>query len=210
MKTTLLSCLILTLAHAAFAEEVPSFKNDVVPVFMRGGCNAGNCHGAARGKDGFMLSLFGYDPEGDYYRLLEEQPGRRVNLAAPEQSLLLQKATGKVVHSGGELFAADSEAYRVIHDWIAAGAPRDPEDTPDVTGIRMEPPVMEFPGPQGNVETKVIAIYSDGSERDVTQWSLYLSSNEGVVAIDDSGVVAPQRGGRRPRVCPVQPLHAGQ
>ncbi len=195
MKTTLLSCLILTLAHAAFAEEVPSFKNDVVPVFMRGGCNAGDCHGAARGKDGFMLSLFGYDPEGDYYRLLEEQPGRRVNLAAPEQSLLLQKATGKVAHSGGELFAADSEAYRVIHDWIAAGAPRDPEDTPDVTGIRMEPPVMEFPGPQGNVETKVIATYSDGSERDVTQWSLYLSSNEGVVAIDDSGVVAPQRAG---------------
>ena len=173
----------------------PSFKNDVLPVFMRSGCNAGDCHGAARGKDGFMLSLFGYDPEGDYYRLMEEHLGRRVNLAMPEESLLLQKAIGAVNHSGGELFAKDSEAYRVLYEWIAAGAPRDPEDVPDAVGIRMEPPVIEFSKPQGRVPTKVIATYSDGSERDVTQWSLYLSSNEGVVAINESGKVAPQRSG---------------
>ena len=40
-----------------------SFKLDVMPIFMRAGCNSGSCHGAARGKDGFMLSLFGYDPD---------------------------------------------------------------------------------------------------------------------------------------------------
>ena len=173
----------------------PSFKNDVLPVFMRGGCNAGDCHGAARGKDGFMLSLFGYDPEGDYFRLLEEHPGRRVNLAVPEESLLLKKATGQVTHSGGELFGMDSEAYRLIHDWIAAGAPMDPEDTPEVVGIRMEPPVIEFPKPDGSAPAKVIASYSDGSTRDVTRWSLFLSSNEGVVKIDEAGVVSPQRSG---------------
>lgn len=195
MKTAFLSLLTLILAQAAVAEEAPSFKNDVMPVFMRHGCNAGDCHGAARGKDGFMLSLFGYDPEGDHYRLLEEHPGRRINLAAPAESLLLQKAVGNVAHTGGELFTDEDEAFRIIHDWIAAGAPRDPESTPEVKGIRMEPPAIEFSKPAGSVPTKVIATYTDGSERDVTQWSLYLSSNEGVVAIDESSVVLPQRAG---------------
>ena len=74
---------------------------------MKSGCNAGDCHGAARGKDGFMLSLFGYDPGGDFYRLLEEYPNRRINLAKPEKSLFLEKAIGAVSHSGGELFSKD-------------------------------------------------------------------------------------------------------
>ena len=79
------------LGHEVLAEGAPSFKNDVMPVFMRGGCNAGDCHGAARGKDGFMLSLFGYDPEGDYFRLVEEFIGRRIDLANPKASLILTK-----------------------------------------------------------------------------------------------------------------------
>ena len=89
---------------AAAADEpaaVPSFRRDVMPVFFRAGCNAGTCHGSARGKDGFMLSLFGYDPKGDYDRIVSEMPGRRVNTAVPEQSLLLLKAIGGVSHTGG-------------------------------------------------------------------------------------------------------------
>src|ERR1700710_115701 len=70
-----------------------SFRLDVMPVFFRAGCNSGGCHGAAAGKDGFHLSLFGYDPAGDYFRLTQQIVGRRVDLAAPEQSLILQKAT---------------------------------------------------------------------------------------------------------------------
>ncbi|MEM7012060.1 MAG: DUF1549 domain-containing protein [Verrucomicrobiota bacterium] len=185
----------LIASAAAADEDVPSFKNDVLTVFMSAGCNAGDCHGSARGKDGFMLSLFGYDPAGDFYRLMEEHIGRRINLASPEDSLLLTKATGKVAHSGGELFSADSEAYDIIRTWIEAGAPRDAEDAPDVTGIRMEPPVIEFASPVGSAETKVIATYSDGAERDVTRWALYMSSNEGVVNIDEAGHVSPARAG---------------
>ncbi|MFG0255819.1 MAG: cell surface protein, partial [Rhodopirellula sp. JB053] len=83
--------------------DVPSFRRDVMPVFFRAGCNAGSCHGAASGKDGFMLSLFGYDPKGDYHRTVNEMVGRRVNTAVPEQSLLLLKSTGKVAHTGGKL-----------------------------------------------------------------------------------------------------------
>src|SRR5262245_15478343 len=45
----------------AQADRPISFKLDVMPVFMKAGCNQGSCHGAARGKDGFRLSLFGFD-----------------------------------------------------------------------------------------------------------------------------------------------------
>ncbi|MBD54350.1 MAG: cell surface protein, partial [Rhodopirellula sp.] len=31
-----------------------SFEKDIVPIMTRSGCNTGSCHGAARGKDGFM------------------------------------------------------------------------------------------------------------------------------------------------------------
>ena len=81
----------LFLVGSAIAKEGPTFQNDVLSVLTKHGCNTGDCHGAASGKDGFMLSLFGYDVPGDYYRLIEEIPGRRIDLAEPAESLLLQK-----------------------------------------------------------------------------------------------------------------------
>ncbi len=95
-------------------ERPVSFRLDVMPVFFRAGCNSGGCHGAARGKDGFHLGLFGYDPAGDYFRLTQQIVGRRIDLAMPEQSLLLLKATGMVPHSGGRRFKADSEYYKTL------------------------------------------------------------------------------------------------
>lgn len=174
----------------------PSFQNDVLAVLTRHGCNAGDCHGAASGKDGFMLSLFGYDVPGDYFRLNEEMPGRRIDLGAPEESLLLQKATGAVSHTGGELFTAEHPDYEVLLAWIKAGAQRDGEGTPVAEGIRVEPSVLEFASAEEAAKkTKVIATYSDGSERDVTPWSLFLSSNEGVASIGEDGTVAAKRAG---------------
>ena len=57
----------VTIAEAKVERPI-SFKMDVMPVFMKAGCNTGGCHGSSRGKDGFRLSLFGYDPDGDYFR----------------------------------------------------------------------------------------------------------------------------------------------
>ena len=88
-----------------------SFKLDVMPVFMKAGCNTGSCHGSARGQDRFMLSLFGYDPEGDHYRITREQGTRRINLAIPEESMLVEKAIGTVPHTGGKLF---SKIFRAL------------------------------------------------------------------------------------------------
>src|SRR3954452_19112485 len=102
-----------------------SFKLDVMPVFMRSGCNTGSCHGAARGKDGFRLSLFGFDPDGDHYRLTHEMSGRRVNLAVPSDSTVLEKAVGNVQHTGGKRFEVGSEPYKDLIRWMDAGAPND-------------------------------------------------------------------------------------
>ncbi len=102
-----------------------SFRLDVMPVFMRAGCNTGSCHGAARGKDGFRISLFGFDPEGDHYRLTREMVGRRINLAVPSDSTLLEKAIGAVQHTGGKRFEPSSELYQTLHHWIEMGASND-------------------------------------------------------------------------------------
>ena len=120
-----------------------SFRLDVMPVFARGGCNMGSCHGAARGKDGFRLSLFGFDPAGDYQRITRELPGRRLDLGDPADSLLVQKAVGAVAHTGGKRFAGDSDLAKTLIAWIAAEAADDPDGgatVPALTGLDLYPP----------------------------------------------------------------------
>lgn len=172
------------------AEEPPSFQRDVMPVLFRAGCNAGTCHGSARGKDGFMLSLFGYDPNGDYYRITQEMVGRRVNLAAPEESLLLLKAIGKVPHTGGELFTKESPHYKTILSWIEAGAPDDSASVPQPVEITLTPDRIVFEGGKGTEKTVVTARYSDGTTRDVTDLALFLTNNPSTATIDENGVVS--------------------
>jgi hypothetical protein len=196
----------LVVQHGRYKAEVPvvvkdaarvhdvSFRLDVMPIFMRNGCNNGSCHGAARGKDGFHLSLFGYDPAGDYFRLTRQIIGRRIDLAVPEKSLMLEKATGAVQHTGGKLFTPDHENYRTLLRWIEAGAPNDTGDTPEPLGIELLPHKMVFTGNGGEQRTVVMAKYSDGSVRDVTRLALFMTNNDAVVSVDKNGVV---KGGSR-------------
>ena len=174
---------------ASAAADVPSFRRDVMPVFFRAGCNAGTCHGSARGKDGFMLSLFGYDPKGDYARIVEQLPGRRVNTSVPEKSLLLQKAIAAVPHTGGKLFTPESGFYTTLRDWIAAGAPDDDGAVPEMVDVVLSRTgfVFDTPGPAENVA--VTARYADGSTRDVTGLARYFSNNPSVAEIDADGHV---------------------
>src|SRR5689334_8874307 len=131
----------LTVKQAAVDRPV-SFKLDVMPVFMRAGCNTGACHGAARGKDGFRLSLFGFDPDGDWFRLTREMSGRRISVAIPEECLLLEKSTGAVQHTGGERFKADSELNRTLIRWLDAGAPKDAADVARPVSLELFPPKL--------------------------------------------------------------------
>jgi len=137
-----------------------------------------------------MLSLFGYDAGGDYYRITQEMVGRRVNLAAPEQSLLLLKAIGKVPHTGGELFTKDTPYYQTLLSWIEAGAPDDSESVATPVGITLTPDRLVFEGGKGTRETTVTARYSDGSTRDVTDLSLFLTNNPSTAAINKDGLVS--------------------
>jgi hypothetical protein len=176
-------------------QRPPSFRLDVEPVFFRAGCNSGGCHGAASGKDGFHLSLFGYDPAGDYYRLTQQIVGRRIDLAVPPQSLLLLKATGMVPHTGGRRFKADSDYYNTLLRWVQSGAPDDSATVPQVTGISLVPDKVVFSGKDTNRHLQVVAAYSDGSTRVVNQLALYLTNNKNTADIDvDGNVTAGKRG----------------
>ena len=167
-----------------------SFRLDIMPVFMKSGCNTGSCHGAARGKDGFRLSLFGFDPDGDHYRLTREMSSRRVNLAVPAESTMLEKATGTVQHTGGKKIEPGSESYQTIRRWIEGGALNDDvSKLPKVVGVELYPKSGVLDGKGATQQMTVRARYSDGSDRDVTKLAVFLTNNEVSAAINESGLV---------------------
>ena len=172
-----------------------SFQLDVMPIFMRAGCNTGSCHGAARGKDGFMLSLFGYDPVGDHFRITREFPGRRINLAVPEQSLLLQKSIGGVPHTGGKRFDMNSEYAQTLLSWHQAGAPNDAGEIPKVTKVEVFPAAAVLDGEGATQRLSVRAHYSDGTDRDVTSLAAFLSNNDNSAPISADGIVTAKNRG---------------
>jgi len=172
-----------------------SFRNDIMPVFSRAGCNSGSCHGAARGKDGFRLSLYGFDPAGDFHRLTREMPGRRINLATPEECLLVNKATGSVTHTGGTLFERDSRLYEAMVQWLKDGAPIDPGEVPAVTSIDIFPNAAVLVGTDATQKLSVRAHYADGTDRDVTHLAYFMTSNDNSVSVEQSGkAIAKNRG----------------
>ncbi|MCA9056682.1 MAG: DUF1549 domain-containing protein, partial [Planctomycetaceae bacterium] len=149
----------------------------------------GSCHGAARGKDGFRLSLFGFDPNGDHYRITREQPGRRIDLAVPEASLLLEKGAGDVPHGGGKRFAHETELYQTVREWIAAGVPEDPADQAHCVDLELYPRQAVLNGEGVLQQMVALARYSDGTTRDVTSLASFFTNNETSASIDDKGLV---------------------
>ena len=166
-----------------------SYHLDVMPVWLRGGCNQGGCHGAARGKDGFRLSLFGMDPDGDYIRLTREMVGRRINLAIPEESTLVEKAVGSVPHSGNQCYEPESEYNKTVLEWISNGAVNDAPGYAKVTGIEVFPKQIVLEGAGNTQQITVKATYSDGTDRDVTKLALFMSNNDPTASIDKQGLV---------------------
>jgi hypothetical protein len=167
-------------------DRVVSFERDVMPVLTKAGCNTGSCHGAARGKDGFRLSLFGYDPAGDYQRITREIGIRRINLALPEQSLMLLKATGAVQHTGGKKIDLGSKHYRTVLTWLQAGAPVDAVKSPAVTKVDLFPTQAVIEGDGSKQRLVAVATYADGAQRDVWDLASFTTNNErsGAVAFD--------------------------
>lgn len=184
--------LALTFAPTAFCDDDHpnvSFVNDVIPVLTKAGCNAGVCHAkAGGGQNGFQLSLLGFEPQDDYEHLVKEDRGRRLFPAAPEHSLLLMKASGKMPHGGGVRVPADSENYSLLLNWIRQGAAYDAESAPQLTAIEVQPSRGTV---QRNAEQqlKAVAKYADGSERDVTGLALFESNDKSMADVSDGGLV---------------------
>lgn len=179
----------------AEADRPVSFIMDVMPVFMRDNCNTGSCHGAARGQDGFRLSLFGYDPKSDHFNLTKELSGRRLNLGLPEDSLLLTKALNTVPHTGGRLMTEDSPNYKTLLEWISNGAEYDGDNVPKVVGVDIFPPAAVLEGEGAKLQFTVRARYSDGHDRDVTPLAVFLSNNDPSAKPDKSGLVTAGKRG---------------
>ena len=181
--------------QSADTEREISFRLDVMPIFLRSNCNTGSCHGSARGQDGFMLSLFGYDPAGDYHRITRQLSGRRINLAFPDESLMIEKAIESVPHTGGKLFDKGSEYYNAMLSWLNAGAPDDPKDIAAPTSLEIYPNQAVLEGKGTTQQFIALATYSDGSTRDVTSLALFETNNAPSAAISTNGsVTAGNRG----------------
>jgi len=172
----------------AKAPFVWSFKNHVIPVLTKTGCNQGACHGALAGKNGFKLTLRGYDPELDYDALIRQSGARRVSLAEPANSLILLKPTFAIPHMGGLRIQPESLEYRVMAEWIASGAPPPAAKDPEIQNLEVYPANATLT-PGAEQQLLVRARYSDGRLEDVTRWVKFTSTNEGVASVDDAGRV---------------------
>jgi hypothetical protein len=170
------------------APVVWSFRNQVLPVMTKMGCNSGACHGAAAGKNGFKLTLRGYDPELDYLTLTRQALGRRTERIEPAKSLILLKPTLTISHGGGQRFPVGSPEYRVMSGWIAAGMPPPLDSDPRVEGLEVMPREASL---RVGAEQQILvrARFSDGHTEDVTRWAKFSSGDMGVANVDDWGHV---------------------
>lgn len=168
--------------------SVADFANEVIPILTRSGCNSGSCHGKKGGRDGFRLSLLGYEPEKDFRYIVYENRGRRASPAAPDQSLILQKATGEIPHEGGVRWEIGSEPYEAVRRWIAQGMPFDPEAKRKVERIELFPTARTY-DPKATQQIVVTAVYNDGSRQDITHAAQFEANQEEMAEVDENGHV---------------------
>lgn len=181
----------------AATARAPSFVQDVQPAFSKMGCNAGTCHGSKDGKNGFKLSLRGYDPLFDHRAFTDDHGSRRVNRVAPDQSLMLLKASGSIPHEGGVRTRPGEPFYELVRQWIASGSKLD-LDAPRVQAIEVFPKDPIVPRPGMKQQMRVVATYTDGATRDVTNEAFIESGDIEILEADARGVVTTLRRGEAP------------
>jgi hypothetical protein len=169
--------------------QIPiNFKNQIVPIFTKLGCNSGGCHGKASGQNGFKLSLLGFYPDEDHEFLVKENRGRRLFPTSPGDSLLLMKATGRSPHGGGKRMEVESYEFRLIARWIEQGMPYGSDKDAYVASIKCLPEgrIMDRGADQ---QITVIANYSDGTTEDVTRMALFEANDTEMAEATNTGMV---------------------
>ncbi|HEY4308428.1 MAG TPA: DUF1549 and DUF1553 domain-containing protein [Pirellulales bacterium] len=192
MSRALVAMAILACAagNVVVAAEI-SFRADVMAVLSKAGCNQGVCHGNQNGKGGFKLSLRGQDPALDLTALVRDQAGRRIDLVNPDESLLLEKPTMQVAHEGGRRFSRDTAEFAILRDWIRAGATDDVSSAPQLVRLEVTPGGQVMVEPQAKLQMHVVAHFSDGSARDVTNLAVY-DPAERIASVTHDGLVEHQ------------------
>jgi hypothetical protein len=179
-----LAALVL-LARPAAADAPVSFRNEVMAVLSRAGCNAGTCHGNLNGKGGFKLSLRGQDPALDFAALTRDLMGRRTNRHHPDASLILQKATARVPHEGGQRFPVGSPEHRLLLRWVAEGMRDDAGAAVRLTRLEVTPQEAYLIEPQQSVKVRAVAVFADGTRKDVAGLAVFESTNPKVEVTRD-------------------------
>lgn len=186
--------LPLVVKNLAAARPI-SFVRDIMPVLSKSDCNSGPCHGTPKGKNGFKLSLRGYDPEWDHEQLVDDLSSRRFNRSRPKDSLMLVKPVAAVPHVGGQRFGEDSIQYAMFMQWIKEGNQSDVAKTTRAVRLSVYPqsPVLRDIG--ATQDLLVLAHFADGSTRDVTRDAVYTSSHDYIAKADAKGRIQGLRRG---------------
>ena len=186
---------IVPVAISGVAEQLPpSFREEIIPLFTKFGCNQGACHGKQAGQNGFRLSLRGYAPEQDHEWNTREFLGRRISRTVPEDSLLLMKSLGRMPHAGGRVFTENSRAHQLLRSWIETDLPGLIKDEPQPTKLEILPGNRTLAvGQTQSLLARVL--YSDGRMRDVTWLSQFFSNDEGLLEVLPGAVVKAVRPG---------------
>lgn len=186
---TFVSSLIALAMPAGSCLAAPSFQEDVMAALSKAGCNLGTCHGNATGKGGFKLSLRGQDPLLDHIAMVMEADGRRINTFAPDESLLLLKATNKLAHEGGKRIDPAGWEYQTLREWIANGAEASPDNKIVPTKLQVSPGSATLDEKASTLQLRVRVTYSDGTEKDITPRAVYEPLQNGLVEVSPTGLI---------------------
>lgn len=173
------------------AAEVPNFRQHVMPLLGKLGCNSRACHGSFQGQGGFRLSLFGYDAKLDHEGLAE-----RVDKDKPENSYALQKPLLEEPHRGGKRLNKDSWEYNLLVSWIKGGAANENrEEQPKLKALEVTPKEIVFSKEGQSIPLKAVAVWSDGRKEDVTCLCRFQTNDEQVAEIGKDGSVISHQAG---------------
>ena len=170
-------------------ELAVSFSRDVVSILTTKGCNGSGCHGSPAGKNGFKLSLFGYDAAADHKMIIHEHQGRRVDLENPAESLLLKKPTFAIAHGGGHLMTPESEEYETLYKWFEQGARLD-DSGARLTHLELYPRQRVLVGKDASQKFVAMARLSDGTTRDMTEQVRFMVADDAVANVSSDGSVS--------------------
>ena len=183
-----------TIRGEGIGDASVDFRRDVNPVLSRAGCNQGTCHGAQQGRNGFRLSLRGYDPVFDRRALTDDLKARRINPASPEDSLMLRKPLGLTPHEGGVLMTYGDPYHTILRRWIADGSRVDLA-SPKVERLEIFPQNPVVGSTSGRQQVRVVAYDSAGGQRDVTREAFIESGDTEIANVAPGGVLRALRRG---------------